>query len=120
MSGHRVVSAIDVLDRIAEGLTMPDQARMWLGLAPKEDPMKRRAALGVGIMTALSPQTLTSVLHDAAEEEAIEYAGKALTTGGWRGTVLPRAQALDAVLQQRYPKEPATRDFHEQYLQFAA
>jgi transcriptional regulator with XRE-family HTH domain len=57
MSGHRVVSAIDVLDRIAEGLTMPDQARMWLGLAPKEDPMKRRAALGVGIMTALSPQT---------------------------------------------------------------
>ncbi|MGQ0778687.1 MAG: hypothetical protein ACT4NY_30455 [Pseudonocardiales bacterium] len=35
VNGNRVVSAIDVLERIADGLAMPDEARLRLGLAPR-------------------------------------------------------------------------------------
>lgn len=34
MNGRRTVAAIDLLDRIATGLRMPDECRMLLGLAP--------------------------------------------------------------------------------------
>jgi len=35
MKGGRLVTAIDVLERIAGGLAMPDEARLRLGLAPR-------------------------------------------------------------------------------------
>src|SRR5690349_21239259 len=54
MNGERTITSIDVLDRIADGLAMPDHARMGLGLAPKEvDAMRRRTALGIGLVAAL-------------------------------------------------------------------
>lgn len=34
MNGTRQLSTIDVLERVADGLSMPDEARMLLGLAP--------------------------------------------------------------------------------------
>jgi transcriptional regulator with XRE-family HTH domain len=34
VNGHRQVSAFDVFERIANGLSMPDEARLLLGLAP--------------------------------------------------------------------------------------
>jgi transcriptional regulator with XRE-family HTH domain len=34
LRGHRTVSSMDVIERVAEGLSMPDTARMLLGLAP--------------------------------------------------------------------------------------
>ncbi len=56
MNDSRQVRALDVLERLADGLDMPDQARMRLGLAPrriplsserskKEDTPNRRGAL---------------------------------------------------------------------------
>jgi transcriptional regulator with XRE-family HTH domain len=109
MSGRRVVSAIDVLERIAEGLAMPDEARMRLGLAPKEDPMKRRAALGVGIMTALSPETLTGVLHDAAQE-AVAFRQEVNVSSIGAGT-LEHIAAVAAELYDSYPAQPAVQIF---------
>lgn len=38
MNGSQLVTAISVLERIADGLQLPDDARMRLGLAPKEHP----------------------------------------------------------------------------------
>lgn len=35
MNGTRQISSIDVLERVADGLAMPDDARMVLGLAPQ-------------------------------------------------------------------------------------
>ncbi len=35
MNDKRVVSAIDVLERIVDGLAMPDESRLRLGLAPR-------------------------------------------------------------------------------------
>lgn len=35
VNGRRLVSSIDVLERIADGLAMPDDARMTFGLAPR-------------------------------------------------------------------------------------
>jgi hypothetical protein len=60
---------------------MPDEGRLRLGLAPrgvpqvlngsgKEDTTKRRTALNLGLIAAVSPQTLTNVLHDSAGEAA--------------------------------------------------
>jgi hypothetical protein len=80
MNDSRVVSAIDVLERIADGLALPDEGRLRLGLAPrggllaaqgsgKEDTAKRRTALTLGLVTAISPETLTSVLRDSASEQ---------------------------------------------------
>src|SRR5260370_42047248 len=34
VNGHRQVTAFEVFERIADGLSMPDEARMLLGLAP--------------------------------------------------------------------------------------
>jgi tetratricopeptide (TPR) repeat protein len=93
MNGKRVVSAIDVFERIADGLALPDEARLRLGLAPrggllvaqgsgKEDTAKRRTALNVGIVAAISPETLTSVLRDSAGE-ALEFTrGTAVSSVG--------------------------------------
>jgi predicted ATPase len=38
MKGDRQISAIDVLERVARGLLMPDPARALLGLAPQAQP----------------------------------------------------------------------------------
>ncbi len=93
MNDSRVVSAIDVLERVADGLAMPDQARLRLGLAPRgglwdvtrsgtEDTTKRRTALNLGLVTTLSPETLTSVLRDSAGE-AMEFTrGTAVSSVG--------------------------------------
>lgn len=35
LRGQRVVQALDVFERLAEGLNMPDEARVILGLAPR-------------------------------------------------------------------------------------
>ncbi|MGH3930432.1 MAG: helix-turn-helix domain-containing protein [Pseudonocardiaceae bacterium] len=80
MNGKRQVTTIDVLERIADGLGMPDTARVRLGLAPhdrslvvkgseKEDTTKRRTALNLGVVAAVSPETLRQVLRDSADEE---------------------------------------------------
>ncbi|MGH3648139.1 MAG: helix-turn-helix domain-containing protein [Micromonosporaceae bacterium] len=37
MAGRRSITAIDVLERIADGCAMPDQSRMRLGLAPAQE-----------------------------------------------------------------------------------
>src|SRR4051794_31688249 len=38
MAGRRQVTALDVIERIADGLAMPDTARLLLGLAPTAQP----------------------------------------------------------------------------------
>jgi predicted XRE-type DNA-binding protein len=34
INGHRQVTQIDVFERLADGLSMPDEARVLMGLAP--------------------------------------------------------------------------------------
>ncbi|MGQ0777500.1 MAG: helix-turn-helix domain-containing protein, partial [Pseudonocardiales bacterium] len=103
MNDKRVVSAIDVLERIADGLAMPDTARLRLGLAPrsgllgltqsKEDTANRRTALNLGLVTALSPETLTSALRDSAGE-AMEFTRNTAESSVGAGTL----DHLEAVL----------------------
>jgi hypothetical protein len=93
LNDKRVVSAIDVLERIADGLALPDEARLRLGLAPRggllgltgsgtEDTAKRRTALNLGLVAAVSPETLTSVLRDSAGK-AMEFTrGTAVSSVG--------------------------------------
>ncbi len=115
MNDDRVVSAIDVLERIADGLDMPDAARLRLGLAPRggllglngsgtENATKRRTALHLGLVTALSPETLTSVLRDSADE-AMEFTrGTAVSSVG-AGT-LDHLEAVVTDLDRSYWAKP--------------
>ena len=115
MNDDRVVSALDVLERIADGLALPDEARLRLGLAPHrglrdvnadvngsgtENITKRRTALNLGLVAALSPETLTSVLRDSAGE-AMEFTrGTAVSSVG-AGT-LDHLEAVVTDLDRSY------------------
>jgi tetratricopeptide (TPR) repeat protein len=82
MNGHQEVIAINVLERIANGLDMPDDCRRRLGLAAKEeDPMKRRTALNLGLLSALSPAAVTTVLRESAAE-AMDFTASTMTSVG--------------------------------------
>ena len=104
------VTALAVLERTADGLAMPDEARMRLGLAPKEvDAMRRRAALGIGLIGVLSPATLAGALRDSAAE-ALEFTrDRAMTTVG--KATLDHLTAVVAELDRAYPWRPATELF---------
>lgn len=109
MNGERVVTSIDVLERIADGLGMPDDARNRLGLAPKEDPMKRRTALGLGLVATLDPSTVTSVLREAAAE-AVEFT-RELDTSAVGASTLEHLTTVIAELDRSYPWRPAAELF---------
>lgn len=55
MQGKRDVTALEVLERIADGLAMPDEARMRLGLAPRGRlPVQRSAGASADSSSASS------------------------------------------------------------------
>lgn len=103
IKGKHAVSALEVFERIADGLGMPDTARVRLGLAPRGEPLltrsarsegkegttKRRTALGLGglgVVAAVSPETLSNVLRDAAGE-AMEFTRAIAVTDVGAGTL---------------------------------
>jgi hypothetical protein len=115
MNDDRVVSALDVLERIADGLALPDAARIRLGLAPRggllgvngsgtEDTAKRRTALSLSLVTALSPETLTSVLRDSADE-AMEFTRGTAVSAIGAGT-LDHLEAAVTDLDRSYWAKP--------------
>lgn len=105
------VIAIAVLERIADGLAMPDDCRMRLGLAPKDvDSVRRRTALGIGLMAAVSPLTVTEVLRESAAE-ALEFTrGRAASSVG-AGT-LDHLAAVAAELYRAVPTRSAAELSH--------
>ena len=116
MNDDRVVSALEVLERIVDGLALPDQARLRLGLAPrggllsvtrgsgKEDTTKRRTALTLGLVTAVSPETLTAVLRDSAGE-AMEFTRSTAESSVGTGT-LDHLEAVLTDLNRTYCVQP--------------
>jgi hypothetical protein len=71
MAGDRRVTAIEVVERVFDGLSAPDQARMAFGLAP------RGAVAGGGVdhVTVPEPQradTGSSVRSEAATEDGVD------------------------------------------------
>ncbi|MGH3926860.1 MAG: helix-turn-helix domain-containing protein, partial [Pseudonocardiaceae bacterium] len=115
MNDSRVVSAIDVLERVADGLGMPDEARLRLGLAPRgglldvngsgtEDATKRRTALNLGLAATISPQTLTRVLRDSAGE-AMEFTRGTAGSSVGAGT-LDHLEAVVTDLDRSYWAKP--------------
>lgn len=109
MTGDRAVTSIDVLERIADGLDMPGEARLRLGLAPKEDRMRRRTALGIGLIATISPATLTEVLRESTAE-ALEFTRDQATSAVGSGT-LDHLTAVVTELDRAYQTTPATELF---------
>lgn len=125
MNDKREVTAIDVLERIADGLAMPDEARIRLGLAPrgrppivkgsgKEDDTRRRTALSLGLVTAISPQTLDRVLRDSAGE-AMEFTRATAVSSVGTGT-LDHLETVVTDLDRSYSSEPPGERFAVAYL----
>ncbi|MGH3886220.1 MAG: helix-turn-helix domain-containing protein [Pseudonocardiaceae bacterium] len=115
MNGSRQVHTFDVVERIADGLTMPDAARVRLGLAPrgkaltwngpgKEDDTKRRTALNLGVAAAVSPETLWQVLRDSAGD-AMEFTRATAVSGVGAGT-LDHLEAVLTNLDRSYHVQP--------------
>jgi tetratricopeptide (TPR) repeat protein len=107
---NKPVTTLAVLQRIADGLDMPDECRMRLGLAPKEaDAMRRRTALGLGMLGALSPAALATLVRDAAAE-AFEFTRKRATLGLGKAT-LDHLTTVIIELDRNYPWRPAAELF---------
>lgn len=126
MTGNRTVITIDLLERIAGGLHMPDPARLRLGLAPRQaqrpqsetrpppvteehTATDRRAVVHLGLAAALSPQTLRAVLHEAAAE-AMEFTRAAGASALGVGT-FDHLDAVIADLDRAYSREPPAERF---------
>jgi len=109
MSGERAITSIDVLERIADGLAMPDDARTRLGLAPRGNGLPRRIALGLGLVAAISPATLTAVLRESAAE-AVEYTRQRGASAVGAGT-LDHLTTVVAGLDRAYPWQPSAELF---------
>jgi len=110
MRGRQTVTSLVVLERIAEGLDMPAEARGRLGLAAEKEPVKRRMALvGIGLAGALSPAMLTDTLRDAAAE-AFESTRERTTTAVGSGTI-EQLTTVIAELDRAFPWQPAIELF---------
>jgi hypothetical protein len=104
------VTMLTVFERIADGLDMPDAARMRLGLAPKEvDAVRRRTALGTSLI-ALSPATLTAVLRESAAE-AMDFTRQRTTTSSVGAGTLDHLEAVIIDLDRSYNWRPASELF---------
>jgi transcriptional regulator with XRE-family HTH domain/tetratricopeptide (TPR) repeat protein len=119
MTGDRVVTTIDVLQRIADGLAMPDEARSRLGLAPRPAPpttetketsaTKRRTIVSVGLAAALDPTTVRAVLRDAAAE-AMEFTRHTGVSSVGAGT-FDHLEAVITDLDRSYSRQPPADRF---------
>lgn len=104
------VIAIAVLERIADGLGMPDTSRMQLGLAPKEvDSVRRRTALGLGLIGALNPAALADILGESAAE-ALEFTRRRTMSSVGAGT-LDHLEAVVIELDRASRWRPAAELF---------
>jgi hypothetical protein len=61
MNDRQAVTSIAVLERIANGLNMPNSARRRLGLAPDDQAMTQDATAGRGLVGTRSSATFTGV-----------------------------------------------------------
>lgn len=73
MNGRREVSRLDVYERIADGLGMPDDARRLLGLAPQRE----RRTGGVAFDLAAFPEIVRVYADQAAAAAEIQRAARA-------------------------------------------
>jgi transcriptional regulator with XRE-family HTH domain len=109
MKGSQEVTALAVMERIAEGLAMPDDARLRLGLAPNDNPINRRTALSLGLLGALSPAALAATLQESAAE-AMEFTRERDISTVGSGT-LDHLQAAIIELDHAYDWRPASELF---------
>ena len=87
------------------------EARTALGIASWS--LNRAAGAHLDLAVALAQL--------GSPEEAAGHGQQAIASGrADHGSSLQRARRLDDVLTSRYPHEPSTKDFHEQYQQLAS
>lgn len=91
MNGTRQISSIDVLERVADGLAMPDEARMVLGLAPRYQKRTEKNnpfdAYPVTVNGAIASLERLSAIDGSGRAEALNMAfreaGFVIATRDW-------------------------------------
>jgi hypothetical protein len=70
-------------DRLINWVTFDSMVSRAHPAAQARRPTRRRTALGIGLISTLTPATLTSVLRESAAQ-ALEFTSeRAVTAGGW-------------------------------------
>lgn len=67
LNGRRTVSSLQLIERIADGLSMPDRSRALLGLAPRQALLETERSAG-GRDTARGAQSETSTIDQQVRE----------------------------------------------------
>ncbi|MFE2414127.1 helix-turn-helix domain-containing protein [Kitasatospora sp. NPDC059408] len=73
INGHRQVTKLDVFERIADGLNMPDSARRLLGLAPRSDGQR---TAGSAFDLAAFPEIVRVYSDQASATDEIQRAAR--------------------------------------------
>jgi hypothetical protein len=101
MRGIAKVEELSVFERIADGLNMPDPARIALGLAPKANPMSPAAAPLIpprDTRPALPPLAVSGLLSaDAGDSEEDDPSVRRRTFVGLTGAALFGAVLADPI-----------------------
>jgi transcriptional regulator with XRE-family HTH domain len=113
INGRRRVSRLDVLERVADGLSMPDDARVLFGLAPTHaDTLAGHAEIsGVFTVQAEANGELRAQAATAAKVDilAVRVLGLiALNDSLLRGPLAARDTAVDVRVLLLDPDSPAT------------
>ncbi|KOX13313.1 helix-turn-helix transcriptional regulator [Nocardiopsis sp. NRRL B-16309] len=78
LSGRRTVSSLQLIERIADGLGMPDRSRMLFGLAPQQAPLETgRSAAGSDAARA-APSGASAIDHQVRERLEVASIDQAL------------------------------------------
>lgn len=99
INGRRSVANFDVLERIADGLHMPDDARIAMGLAPRRDSGAVLSALSGEIAAVYASQSpiADAIRHRAAQAASLDIlAVRALGIVGLNDSLLRPALAARA------------------------
>lgn len=115
INGHRQVTGLDVFERIAAGLSMPDEARVLMGLAPASAAARRAFASHAEIArvferqadaeTELQAAAGTASLLDLLAVRALGLIG--LTDSLLRGALASRADRVRVRVLLLDPDSPA-------------
>ncbi|WP_444961437.1 helix-turn-helix domain-containing protein [Nocardiopsis sp. M1B1] len=80
LSGRRTVSSLRLIERIADGLDMPDLSRVLLGLAPRQPLTDTEKSVAGDRVAAVTPMSASALDHQVRERLEVASIDQTLIT----------------------------------------
>jgi transcriptional regulator with XRE-family HTH domain len=80
LSGRRTVSSLRLIERIADGLDMPDPSRVLLGLAPRQPLMDTEKSVAGDRVATVAPMGASALDHQVRERLEVASIDQTLIT----------------------------------------